>query len=286
MSAVMPENDSIIERLAVQQTCLFIRFVKISKKLFRHANLSQIFGHKLIVAAQAFVFICKNPRKGQKMKYRFTEPIEKKRSSSYGTNYYVCKSRKLSRRVTAFSTTVFDCMMLLEADAKVAWYCERPLKIDFFMDGEKKTICPDLYVAYADGTDEFLLVRNTTDEETSKLIALVSSWGKQSGESIKVMTADDIYKGPFYIRNICLIAARARRCKTTDKSSDRAFLGILREIGPASIGDLIERGYLSRVNAITYIADLYFRGFVGMRDISNTPISFKTEVNVNANEKI
>lgn len=152
------------------------------------------------------------------MKYRFTKPIEKKRSSSYGTNYYVCKSRKLSRKVTAFSTTVFDCMMILKTDAKVAWYCERPLKIDFFMDGEKKTICPDLYVAYADGTDEFLWVRNTTDEETSKLIALVSSWGKQSGESIKGMTADDIYKGSFYI------PSQKRACSNREASTERFLI--------------------------------------------------------------
>ena len=220
------------------------------------------------------------------MKYRFTEPIEKKRSSSYGTNYYVCKSRKLSRRVTAFSTLVFDSMMILETDAKTAWYCERPLTIDFFMDGEKKTICPDLYAVYTDGTEEFLWIRNTADEETSKLIMTASAWGKQSGEHIKVMTADDIYRGPFYIRNLCLIAARARRCKKADRSSDRIFLGILKEIGRTSIEDLIKRGYLSSTNAVTYVSDLYYRGLIRICDLSCRPISFKTEVRVNANEEI
>ena len=48
------------------------------------------------------------------MKYRFTEPIEKKRSSSYGTNYYVCKSR--NARMDADISGIFPNIRKISTD--------------------------------------------------------------------------------------------------------------------------------------------------------------------------
>lgn len=212
------------------------------------------------------------------MNYRFTEPLEKERSSSYGSNYYVCRSRKLSRRVTAFGMLTFDNMMILETDAHVRWYCERPMQTDFFLDGEQRRICPDFYVAYEDGTDEFQWVRSKSDSVTDGLEMLTSSWGRQSGEHIRVVTEADIYKGPFYMRNLYLIAARARRCARSDKTSDRVFLEFLRDSKAVTVGKLMKEGYLSREKGFAYISDLYFRGLIDIRDIQTMPLSYKTEV--------
>lgn len=212
------------------------------------------------------------------MKYRFMEPLEKERSSSYGSNFFMCKSRKLSRRVTAFGTLSFDNMMILETDAHVRWYCERPMKTDFFMDGEQKKISPDFYVSYDDGTDEFQWVRSRTDDKTEELEKLVSSWGRQSGEHTRLLTEEDIRKGPFYMRNLYLIAARSRRCDRSEKASDRMFLEFLRDSKAVAVGTLIKEGYLSREKGFTYISDLYFRGLIDIRDIHTMPLSYKTEV--------
>lgn len=172
----------------------------------------------------------------------------------------------------------FDNMMILETDAHVRWYCERPMQTDFFLDGEQRRICPDFYVAYEDGTDEFQWVRSKSDSLTDGLEMLTSSWGRQSGEHIRVVTEADIHKGPFYMRNLYLIAARSRRCDRSEKASDRMFLEFLRDSKAVAVGKLMKEGYLSREKGFTYISDLYFRGLIDIRDIHTMPLSYKTEV--------
>lgn len=42
------------------------------------------------------------------MKYKFSEPLEMPRATHYGSNYWMFESRKLHRRVTAYSNLDID----------------------------------------------------------------------------------------------------------------------------------------------------------------------------------
>ena len=214
------------------------------------------------------------------MEHRFEKPIEKDRSSSYGSNFLVCRSRKLSRRITAFSYIVFDGLLTLEMNPGVSWYCERPLTDEVFIDGSHLTVSPDVFVEYHDGRTEFQWFRYTADE-CENLSIHVKAWSLQKKENARVLYAKDIYKGPFYIRNLCFLASRARRNTRVEGGFEKAVTFYLKDRERASIADLCREGFLSREHALSLISDFCYRGLISVTDIENKPISIFSEVQLN-----
>ena len=124
------------------------------------------------------------------MKYRFTVPLEEPRGKSYMKSYHVCFSRKLARKISALGQLQFDNLLCLEMDHRVLWYCERPLKQKYHVDGRGITVCPSVYVVYADGTDAFQLVISKPDE--SKAVDEFSLWGVSANEHIEILGHKDV----------------------------------------------------------------------------------------------
>lgn len=217
------------------------------------------------------------------MKYRFTVPLEEPRGKSYMKSYHVCFSRKLARKISALGQLQFDNLLCLEMDHRVLWYCERPLKQKYHVDGRGITVCPSVYVVYADGTDAFQLVISKPDE--SKAVDEFSLWGVSANEHIEILGHKDIYKGPFWMRNISYLLGKARRVHGIDAGADDAFLRYLSIKGPMTIGQLITAGRITSSSGFDYLADLYFRGAISFTGIEDKQISYKTEVHCNGEQK-
>lgn len=211
------------------------------------------------------------------MKYRFSQPIEKSRASSYGSNYYTFNSRKLGRNVSAFSNLEYDSFISLEMNYQVEWYCERPLKEDFYVDGHKYQFIPNVYVKMRDGSDYFQIIRsdqkNLENEDKSNL------WASQRNEKLIFITASDIYKGAFLSRNLSYLASCSRHYQTIDKGADANILRYIQANGFVSLGQLINVGIITP-KGIPYIGDLYFRGLIKFVDIAERTISYQTEVTI------
>lgn len=211
------------------------------------------------------------------MEKDYIEPIEKDRSSSYGTNYLICRSRKLSRRVSAFSNIAFDGLMTLEMDPDVLSYCERPLEDKVFIDGSRYPIKPDAYVKYLDGHTEFQWFRYKPDEN-EHLETHAKAWSLQNDVCVRIRYAEDIYKGPFYIRNLCYLAARSRRDIKNNFEFEKALIDYLKVHRNTSVFQLVHAGFLTREHAISIVSDMFYRGLISLKDIEERPVSLLTEV--------
>jgi len=211
--------------------------------------------------------------------HRFFEPIPKKRESSFGTSYYLSYSRKVGRSISAFSNIEIDNITCCEMNYHVTWYCERPATFQTCFNGKNYLIAPDLYVEYDNGESEFQWVHYKDKEIENKNEILF--WGAQSGENVRFVNEDDLHSGPYYIRNLNYLCAKARRYEDdVDSVSDRMLIyNIIQE--KMTIGKLISRGLIDKNKGISYLSDLYYRGIITFYDIENRTICFQTEVIAN-----
>lgn len=86
-------------------------------------------------------------------------PLPMKRSSRYGNNYWEGKSLKLKRNVHLFSDLEYDHWLLIETDPKVNSYCEQPLRIKQYIDGEWVESIFDMWIEWNDGSETFIEVK-------------------------------------------------------------------------------------------------------------------------------
>ena len=82
------------------------------------------------------------------MDYLYNNPIKISRGTHYGNNYWVFQSRKLGRRVTAFSNLEYANLLSLEMNPEVVHDCEQPCKQSVLVDGKHRETVFDVYVVY------------------------------------------------------------------------------------------------------------------------------------------
>ncbi len=213
--------------------------------------------------------------------YRYEEPIFRLRSSSYGSNYWVFHSRKLRRRVAVFSNLEYENILTLEMNPDVEWYCEYPLETTVYIGGKESKVLFNAWVKYKDGTEEYQGVAYLCSSDDSKdhvKVACQSAWCLQNDVNFVFRNEKNIETGPFYIRNISLLAARARRFTACGLNADRIFLSFIQAKRHICIGELEKMGRLEKYRALDYISDLYYRGLVTLSNMNTDCISADTEV--------
>lgn len=220
------------------------------------------------------------------MEYKFTTPIKMPRSTHYGNNYWIFESRKLHRQVTAYSNLEYENLLTLEMNPEVEYYCEQPYSATVFVDGKESKTIFDAYVVYKNGREEFQEVKYQQEldsdseqgERCQKQIEIQKKWSEQNNFLYILRTNNDIEKGPHFIRNLSLLAVKARRFSTTSKESDQSVISYLSNIKRTTIGLLAESGKFETFLTLDYLADLFYRGIIRLEDIHNDCICNKTEV--------
>ncbi len=220
------------------------------------------------------------------MKYKFTQPIDMPRGTHYGNNYWIFESRKLHRRVTAFSNMEYENLLTLEMNPEVEYFCEQPCKVTVFVGGKEVNTVFDVYVVYKDGREEFQEVKyqEELDSDTDKgersrnQLVAQKMWCLQNGFDYNLRTDKDIEDGEFYIRNLSSLATKARRFHIESDVADKAIINYLAEANCTTIGFLVSSGRFDNGKTIDYLADLYYRGIINLSDIHNECIGNKTEV--------
>lgn len=210
--------------------------------------------------------------------YRYEKPIERPRSSSYGSNYWVFQSRKVLRRVGVFSNLEYENIITLEMNPEVEWYCEYPFETTVFVGGKEEKILFDMWVRYVDGKEAFQGVAYTNADESHKTIAMQAKWCIQNGLEFEFRNEKTIHKGKFFIRNLNVLAARARRFKVSSVNADQMIRGFLCEKKRMTISELEKSGFFKSGKTIDYLADLYYRGIINFHNISSECINEKMEV--------
>lgn len=223
------------------------------------------------------------------MKKRFTEPISMPRATHYGNNYWIFESKKLHRRVTAYSNLEYENLLCLEMDANVSYFCEQPYEARTFMGGKEYKTIFDVWIEYKDGTEEFQEVKYTAEidadtkkgERVRKQIAVQAAWCLQNGFRHNIRTEKEIELGQFYIRNINLLAAKVRRFSQPSDNADKVIIEYLQSLGETTVGYLVSSGRFEHNRTLDYLADLYYRGMITFANIEDECISNKTVVIAN-----
>ena len=143
-------------------------------------------------------------------KYRFTEPLEMNRSTHFGNNYWIFRSRKLKRRVTAFSNIEYWHLVTLEMNPSVEYYCEQPLSVEVSVDGENRKTVFDAWVLFVDGTEEYREVKDSAElerqdkraERDFRQISAQETWCRLNDKKYRLITDKDLLLGPEYMRNL------------------------------------------------------------------------------------
>ncbi len=210
--------------------------------------------------------------------YRYETPVFRQRSSRYGSNYWVFMSRKLRRRVAVFSNLEYENILTLEMDPEVEWYCEYPLETTVYVGGTEEKVLFDVWVRYVDGQELFQGVTYSSKEGERKKIALQAKWCIQNDVNYEYRNEKNIHKGPFHIRNLSLLASRARRFSVSSVNADQMTVKFLADTGRATVSLLEECGVFGTGKTLDYLADLYYRGIISFRNISDECMSGNMEV--------
>ncbi len=222
------------------------------------------------------------------MTYLFKTPIDMPRGTHYGNNYWIFQSRKVGRRVTAFSNLEYENLITLEMDPNVEFYCEQPCEQTVIIDGKRNQTAFDVYVVYKDGREEFQEIKyqeeldsdSKAGERSRKQIEVQRSWCLQNGYPYVVRTDKDIETGVYTIRNLTYLCSKARRYNVANKIMDNSILQFLSERGSISIGQLYASGRITAYTGLDYLADLFYRGLISFSDFETKPITNTTEVSV------
>lgn len=222
------------------------------------------------------------------MDYQFTQPLNMTRGTHYGNNYWVFHSRKVDRRVTAFSNLEYENLLSHEMNSDIIYYCEQPCEQIVRIDGKKHYTIFDAYVVYRDGREELQEVKYQTelDDEirghrSREQIEIQKYWCLQNEFPYTVRTNKEIEIGRYTVRNLAFLCTKARRWVPGNELDDNSFVQFLYEKKHLTIGQLISFGRITAFRGLDYLADLYYRGIIRFDDIDNKPISNATEVLLN-----
>lgn len=82
------------------------------------------------------------------------KPINMKRSTKFGSNYWEVSSPKLKRIVRLFSDLEYKNWILIEMNPQIISFCEQQLTIKGYIDRKLKKFIFGMWVLY-DDTEEF-----------------------------------------------------------------------------------------------------------------------------------
>jgi len=225
----------------------------------------------------------------------FSKPIKMPRGSHYGSNYWEVYSKKMGRKASFFSNLEYHNYLALEMDPNVTQMCEQPLDIEIMIDGKNEKSILDIWVKYADGSEEIQEVKSveSLNEEskdyarTKAQIRKQKAWCGENGIPYAVRTEKEIYTGEYLIENCAYMASKVRRY-TPPEDMGRymdTLVGYLGASKSTDIRTLMETGMLPLGNELVFLCYMHFIGEVHM-DISNSPLDNRTGVVLYGKQKI
>lgn len=178
------------------------------------------------------------------------KPIDIPRPQSYGSNYFICHSLKLNRRVCFYSNLEYANFLSVELNPQIIKYVEQPLQITWENDDGKlcKTIF-DMEVLYEDNINELWEIKYSYDlsgENKSAIraktqISTQKNWCLNNNIPYQVRTEKDILKGLEHLNNMRFMYHCI--CRTDEYlliNCKERIDHFLEQVGNTTIGDIFE----------------------------------------------
>lgn len=173
---------------------------------------------------------------------RHTAPCWEQTRGSFGRSYWEMYSPKVKRNVKLFGDVGRDHWLLLEADPNVIWFCDSPVCFPG-SSGEPGQNVLDMWVLFADGSEEYRTVRRTTAVSGfAKELARRDAWCERNGFVHRVVTERDLQPYRTLIDNCgTYIGFIPKEINARHVKVQRSVAEIVASTGPLPLADLLGR---------------------------------------------
>ena len=213
------------------------------------------------------------------------EPIEIKRSSRFGCNYWESHSPKLNRNVKLFTDLEYDHWILIETNSNILTFCESPKDINFFVNNQKSEKIFDMWIKQKNHEQAFISVFYDSEldendkfyEKTMEIINLQKDWCNSNKFIYNVVSESDIRGNYILLKNMKKILSNIRVNRTQNKYDNSQILTLLckEKLSIKNIKD--ELKYIPIERVATAICWLKYLGEID-GDFDKTVLNINTEV--------
>lgn len=219
-------------------------------------------------------------------------PIDMKRSTKYGNNYWESYSPKLKRIVKFFSDLEYDNWILVETNFMVKGFCEQPLKINYFLEGEIIESILDMWVYYQNGAEEFNEVKYSSELDPNnpkasrsiRQTTVQKLWCQENNYKYGIKTEEEIRGNPVYLSNMKQILSHVKVREFPIETDRKLILNLLGN-DRKTLGSLVKNEYLPSIHrGFEAISWLIYEGYI-KGNLDERLLDFETEVWVNGEYK-
>lgn len=215
-------------------------------------------------------------------------PIDIKRSTKYGNNYWETYSPKVKRIVKFFSDLEYDNWILVETNPKIIRFCEQPRKIQYILDGKLIESILDMWVFYQDNTEEFNEVKYTNElnpsnpksERSIRQTTIQRLWCQENDFSYRIKTEQEIRGNQIYLTNMKQILSHVK-IRSFPIETDRQLILNMLKNGVTTIGCILKSSSLPSIQrGLESISWLIYEGSIHS-NLDKKILDFETEVWLN-----
>lgn len=215
------------------------------------------------------------------------KPINMRRSSKFGNNYWEVYSPKLKRNIRLFSDLEYENWVLIETNPKIISFCEQPLEIKDYIDGKLKKSILDMWVLYDDNTEQFQEVKYQSqlldiNSRSSKQVQFQKQWCLKNGYDYIVRTDTEIRKNKVYLDTLKQVIGQVRNSTSINDKDIDQVLKIIR-YNKITLKNLTKITDFSYTYIVTIICILIYNGLC---EILNKDMSICMETEVIFNVKV
>lgn len=219
-------------------------------------------------------------------------PIDMKRSTKYGNNYWESYSPKMNRTARFFSDLEYDNWILVETNPLIKQFCEQPLRIRYNLNGEIIESVPDIWVSYKDGHEEFNEVKYSSelDPDSPKAIRSIKQttiqtlWCQENNFKYAIKTEKEIRRNILLLSNMKQILSHVKVRPTPIETDRRLILNLLKN-STATLGTILKNSSFPSVQrGLEAISWLFYEGYI-KGNLDERLLDFKTEVWANGEYK-
>ncbi len=213
-------------------------------------------------------------------------PIEMKRNTKYGNNYWEAYSPKLKRNVRFFSDLEYDNWLHIETNSDIVSFCEQPLKIQIQFNGEMAESIFDMWVLYKDNTEEFMEVKYSSEicGNTKKSMRSIrqtniqKQWCLENNYKYSIKTDKEIRRELVYLNNLKQIIGQVKSFSNLNESDLITITECLLD-GSKSIDEIFRVTKFSLNYIIQMVSWLHYIGICKV-ELFKSDINLQTEVDL------
>ncbi|MGQ7887562.1 TnsA endonuclease N-terminal domain-containing protein [Paenibacillus sp. WC2504] len=218
----------------------------------------------------------------------YTQPvIKKRRNGRYGNNNWIKYSSKIQRDVFLYSDLEYDHWILIEFDKNVKYFCEQPLHVKEFVNGEWVDTIFDMWIMTVDNKYKFVEIKYAADlnpnhqdfsKRSSEQVEKQRKWCSSFGHPYEVHSEDFIYQNKLLLNNYKIMLPYIDNRKIKNDIERKSIINILKLNEKSTIRNIeVQLPHLSKQSVRDTLYNLIYEGVLNA-NLGSTAVGINTEV--------